>query len=98
MANTVLMGVGPGKESHEEFFEMFVNEKRGKWEDGEGKLVPLLFYSKHHTRNTYVFITMALAIQDNPERRGALTSLLVIPIHMAYLASPQDSCWCRQKR
>jgi hypothetical protein len=62
--------VGPGKESHEEFFEMLVNEKRGKWEDGEGKLVPLLFYSKHHTRNTYVFITMALAIQDNPERRG----------------------------
>jgi hypothetical protein len=70
LANTVLMGVGPGKESHDEFFDMLVNEKTGKWEDTNGQLLPFSFYSRHHKRKVNAFITLALALQDNPERRG----------------------------
>jgi hypothetical protein len=71
LANTVLMGVGPGKESHEEFFDMLVNEKRTRWEGEDGRLHPFLFYSKHHGKEVHAFITLSLALQDNPERRSS---------------------------
>ena len=69
-ANTVLMGVGPGKDSHECFFEMLVHEKREKWETKDGWLTPQLLFSKHHGRDVNVFIALGVVIQDNPERRG----------------------------
>ena len=74
-ANTVLMGVGPGKESHEQFFEMMVNEKETKWETIDGSLIPHLFYSKHHKCEVHVFISIGVALQDNPERRGCANLL-----------------------
>jgi hypothetical protein len=70
LANTVLLGVGPGKKSHDEFFDMLVDEKQNKWEDTNELLIPFSFYSRHHGRVVNVFITLALALQDNPERRG----------------------------
>jgi hypothetical protein len=36
MTDTVLLGVGPGKKSHEVFFDMLVLEKCKTWEDADG--------------------------------------------------------------
>ena len=74
-ANTVLMGVGPGKESHERFFEMLVDEKKGRWEGLDGSLLPHLFFSKYHDKEVHVFISIGVALQDNPERRGCANLL-----------------------
>jgi hypothetical protein len=70
LAHTVLLGVGASKNtSHEEFFEMLVKEKTTKWEDCNGQLVPFSLFSRLHDKKVNVFITIALALQDNPERR-----------------------------
>lgn len=68
---TELLATGPGKDSHNGFYEMLRNEKRKVWENEDGTLQPLRFYSKHHGCDVNVFVSLGLFLQDNPERRSA---------------------------